>query len=111
MLEEKSYFMISIGILSFFRKSIKDKFRVLLIGLGGGTMPLQLLHVFRHCHVTAVELDPTVVEVANKWFGLDREEFKLRLAIHVGDGIEHVKKIDQANTSSGGEMELFSWVS
>jgi spermidine synthase len=44
---------------------------VLFVGLGGGTQ----LHLLRQQvtprHVTAIERDPLIVEIAQRWFGLD----------------------------------------
>jgi len=43
--------------------------RVLIIGLGGGTLPRALQKLFPAAKIDAVEIDPAVVRVAGKYFG------------------------------------------
>lgn len=50
----------------------------LLLGLGGGTIPRQLLRTFPAMRVDAVELDPVVVDVARRFFDLP-EDPRLRV--------------------------------
>jgi len=57
--------------------------RVLLIGLGGGTIAKQFTHYYPDASVDAVEVDPLVVDVAQKYFGVQPGD---RLRIHVADG-------------------------
>ena len=42
---------------------------VLIIGLGGGTLPTTLAALYAYAHIDIVELDPAVVVVAKKYFG------------------------------------------
>jgi len=42
--------------------------RVLVIGLGGGTIPRALEYLYPGVHVTTVEIDPAVVAVAERYF-------------------------------------------
>jgi len=66
--------------------------RILIVGLGGGSIP-SFLH--KHCpdtHIDVVDIDPMVVKVAKKYFAF-REDKTLR--VHVADGrafIERCKK-------------------
>lgn len=57
--------------------------RVLLIGLGGGVFPKRVLHDYPEVHVDVVEIDPVVVDIAYRYFGLPRSE---RLNVMVDDG-------------------------
>ena len=57
--------------------------RVLLIGLGGGTIPKQFTHYYKDTTVDVVEIDPMVVDVSRKYFDVQPSD---RLRIHVGDG-------------------------
>jgi spermidine synthase len=43
--------------------------RILIIGLGGGTLPRTLQQLFPGAKIDAVEIDPAVVRVAGKYFG------------------------------------------
>lgn len=60
----------------------KDPDRVLILGLGGGTLATFLLRAFPECRVDAVESRATVVTVARRFFGLPEDP---RLTVHVAD--------------------------
>jgi spermidine synthase len=56
---------------------------VLFLGLGGGSAIKRLLHDFPRLRIQVVELDPVVLDVARRFFGLPRDP---RLAVAVEDG-------------------------
>lgn len=57
--------------------------RVLIVGLGGGTIP-RLLHAhFPQLQIDVVDIDPDVVVVAKQYFGFQEDE---RLKAYVDDG-------------------------
>ncbi len=67
--------------------------RVLLIGLGAGALTKFL---YRHCpdaHLTVVELEPEVVEVARTSFQLPPDDARLRVVI--GEGADYVRNTQQ----------------
>ena len=55
--------------------------RVLLLGLGAGTVVRQLQMLFAELHVTAVENDPVHVRVAREQFGIEPEFATIHLAV------------------------------
>jgi spermidine synthase len=57
--------------------------RILVVGLGGGTMPMFLRKYYPNARIDAVDIDPDVVHVAKTYFGFREDE---RLKAHVGDG-------------------------
>ncbi|MFP4182742.1 MAG: methyltransferase domain-containing protein [Thiohalospira sp.] len=59
--------------------------RVLLIGLGGGSLVRYLLARLPRTTITAVDSDPEMPVIARRWFGLPEDP---RLAVHVGDGAD-----------------------
>ncbi|XP_028817963.1 eEF1A lysine and N-terminal methyltransferase isoform X1 [Denticeps clupeoides] len=64
---------------------------VLLVGLGGGALP-QFVHDFiPAAQVEVVELDPAVLEVAQKWFGFRPDD---RLKVLLGDGLDHINTLE-----------------
>ena len=66
--------------------------RVLIVGLGGGTIPSFLHKHYPKATIDVVDIDPVVVEVAKKFFGF-REDAMMHA--HVKDGrkfIEQCKK-------------------
>jgi spermidine synthase len=69
-----------VHITRLIRPSVR---RALLIGLGAGTLAKQFTRYYPDTTVDAIEIDPLVVEAAEKFFGVRAGE---RLRIHVGDG-------------------------
>nr|XP_006128863.2 methyltransferase-like protein 13 [Pelodiscus sinensis] len=60
---------------------------VLVIGLGGGSLPLFIHDYFCQACVEAVEIDHAMLEVATRWFGFSQGD---RLKVHVADGLDYV---------------------
>ncbi|OUR63624.1 spermidine synthase [Methylophaga sp. 42_25_T18] len=58
--------------------------RVLVVGLGGGSLVKFILHHFPHCHIDVIEYREDVVKVAHGYFKVPSDE--PRLTIHLGDG-------------------------
>lgn len=66
--------------------------RVLVVGLGGGTIPSFLRRHFPELAIDVVELDPAVFEVAQRYFGF-REDARMRVVI--ADGREFLASSSQ----------------
>ncbi|HYC44408.1 MAG TPA: fused MFS/spermidine synthase [Burkholderiales bacterium] len=62
---------------------VENPRRMLVVGVGGGTMPMFLRKHYPDATIDAVDIDPDVVQVARDYFGF-RED--ARLKAHVGDG-------------------------
>lgn len=65
--------------------------RILVVGLGGGAMPMFLHRVFPAARIDAVEIDPEVIRVSRRYFGF-REGARVRA--HAMDGREFVRRSD-----------------
>ena len=61
-----------------------DAENILFIGLGAGSSEKRMLRDFPDVQLQAVEIDPVVVDVAQDYFGVPRDD--PRLEIDVGDG-------------------------
>ncbi|MGX2038842.1 spermine/spermidine synthase domain-containing protein [Methylocaldum sp. MU1018] len=61
--------------------------KILLLGLGGGSLAKFLFDHFPECRIEAVEYRPAVVEVAYEYFGLPEDS---RLTVHVSESNEFV---------------------
>jgi spermidine synthase len=66
--------------------------RVLVVGLGGGTIPSFLHKHYPQATIDAVDIDPEVVSVAKRFFGF-REDAKMRA--HVADGRKFIEECRQ----------------
>ena len=64
--------------------------RILVVGLGGGTLPATLARLLPAADIEAVEIDPAVVRVASDWFA-----FKPGPRLHVAteDGRTYVRRM------------------
>jgi spermidine synthase len=85
--------------------AINNAKRVLFLGLAGGTVVRQMHGLF-DVKIDAVEIDPKVVEVARRYFGLKQDR---RLRIHVSDGRQFVRTagsydIIAVDTFNGGNI-------
>ncbi len=80
-MEYIGYLLISLAVKP-------DAARVLVIGLGGGSLVKRLWRDYPEMFIDACELDPDVVQVAICYFGLPEDE---RIRITVGDGREFVQ--------------------
>lgn len=69
--------------------------RVLLLGLGGGSLAKFLLHYYPQCHIDAVEFRPEVHQIAHRYFALPEGP---RLHVIYDDAGRFVRQhpIDQA---------------
>lgn len=61
----------------------------LLFGLGGASIPKFLWKTFPQCQIHAVEIRPTLVDWAHKYFQLPRSP---RMHVHVDDAVNFVTK-------------------
>ncbi|NQT83748.1 fused MFS/spermidine synthase [bacterium] len=64
--------------------------RVLVVGLGGGTLSGVISHYFPKAKVDSVELDPEVLKIAKNYF-LFRDGGNLR--VYIRDGRVHIKSL------------------
>ena len=63
--------------------------RVLIVGLGGGTIPSFLRKHYPKMEIDVVDIDPAVAEVAKRFFGF-REDPAMR--VHVADGRRFIEQ-------------------
>ena len=66
--------------------------RVLIVGLGGGAMPMFLRAVDPSLAIDVVEIDPLVVRVAREFMGFVEDR---QLKVHVGCGRRFIEESDQ----------------
>ncbi|CAM5134141.1 unnamed protein product [Eretmochelys imbricata] len=66
---------------------------VLVIGLGGGSLPLFIHDYFYQSHIEVVEIDPSMLEVATRWFGFSQGD---RMKVHISDGLDYVANLAAA---------------
>jgi spermidine synthase len=69
--------------------AVPDAARALLIGLGGGVLPKRMWRDYPKLRIEVVEIDPVIVDVAHRFFGLPTDDERLR--VHVGDGRHFVE--------------------
>ncbi|XP_037960566.1 eEF1A lysine and N-terminal methyltransferase homolog [Teleopsis dalmanni] len=67
----------------------KNKGNVLVIGLGGGSLCTFLHEALPYVRVTAVEIDPIMLEIAEQFFELKQDD---RLHVVIDDGLDFISK-------------------
>ncbi|XP_074858669.1 eEF1A lysine and N-terminal methyltransferase isoform X1 [Carettochelys insculpta] len=77
---------------------------VLVIGLGGGSLPLFIHEYFRQARVETVEIDPAMLEVATRWFGFSQGD---RMTVHLSDGLAHVANLAAAEAPAQYNAVMF----
>ncbi len=87
-------------ILNQFKNS---NFKCLILGLGCGTLAKLMSEKFPESRIVGVEIDPIVVEVGKKYFGLG--EIK-NLEIVVGDAMEKVKSHISEKFLNAGKLKF-----
>lgn len=63
---------------------------ILVLGLGGGALCSYLHQVYPQFKVDGVEIDPTMVDLARKYFGFKPNE---NLRPHIADGLSFVRDV------------------
>jgi spermidine synthase len=63
--------------------------RILVVGLGGGTIPMFLRKQLPKTHIDAVEIDPEVISVAKRFFGFREDE---RMKAYAADGRRYIEQ-------------------
>ena len=66
--------------------------RILVVGLGGGTLPMFLRTHYPAATIDVAEIDSDVVDVAKKFFGFVEDE---GMRAHVGDGRQFIERAPQ----------------
>ncbi|EPB66828.1 hypothetical protein ANCCEY_14080 [Ancylostoma ceylanicum] len=62
--------------------------KVLILGLGGGYMNTHLHHNFPKMDITVIEIEPQMLEISRKWFGLTLDE---RQRVIIKDGVHFLE--------------------
>ncbi|XP_045838831.1 eEF1A lysine and N-terminal methyltransferase isoform X3 [Meles meles] len=63
---------------------------LLVVGLGGGSLPLFVHDHFPTSRIDAVEIDPCMLEVATQWFGFSQSD---RMKVHIADGLDYITSL------------------
>lgn len=68
--------------------------RILIIGIGGGSLPMAIRETYPDTHVDAVELDQEVINVALRYFQFKPDE---KLSVFAEDGRVFIRKSNRQN--------------
>ena len=65
---------------------------LLVLGLGGGAVPMMFYHICPNIHIDVVELDPVIYEAAEKYFNFITDA---RVSVYIDDASLFIKKNGQ----------------
>ncbi|XP_078074203.1 eEF1A lysine and N-terminal methyltransferase isoform X2 [Mustelus asterias] len=72
-------------------------FSLLVVGLGGGSLPSFIHDYFSQSTVDAIEIDPMMLEVATAWFEFSQDS---RMKVILADGLNYIRTaVDSGNGS------------
>lgn len=74
---------------------------LLVVGLGGGSLPLFIHDHFPKSCIHAVEIDPSMLEVATQWFGFSQSD---RMKVHIADGLDFITRLAEEEGTAFGEF-------
>lgn len=74
---------------------------MLVVGLGGGSLPLFVHDHFPKSRIEAVEIDPSMLEVATQWFGFSQSD---RMKVHIADGLDYITSLAGQEGTATGEF-------
>lgn len=74
---------------------------LLVVGLGGGSLPLFVHDHFPKSCIDAVEIDPSMLEVATRWFGFSQSD---RMKVHIADGLDYITSLAGGEGTAIGEF-------
>lgn len=72
----------------------QEQLRVMLVGLGGGSLGSYILQTMPEVCLEVVELDPCLVEIAESHFGFPSQHTNSRLKVRTDDGLAVLKEMD-----------------
>ncbi len=65
---------------------------MLVLGLGGGAVPMMFYHICKNIRIDVVEIDPAIQEVAKKYFNFITDS---RVNVHIDDASQFIQKNGQ----------------
>uniref|UniRef100_A0A1I8NT36 eEF1A lysine and N-terminal methyltransferase homolog n=1 Tax=Stomoxys calcitrans TaxID=35570 RepID=A0A1I8NT36_STOCA len=78
---------VQLATAGFQRKEQPENNSILVIGLGGGGLCMFLHEAIPDINIVAVDIDPAMAEIAEKYFGLQQNE---RMHVVIEDGLEYL---------------------
>jgi len=82
------YSLLSMYSLLF----VPDPLEVMMVGLGGGTIPRDMSHYKPNASFDILEIDPYLPTIASKYFFFDNSS---KMDIHIGDAFNTVSNLDK----------------
>ncbi|KAM9706856.1 eEF1A lysine and N-terminal methyltransferase isoform 1-T1 [Dama dama] len=77
---------------------------LLVVGLGGGSLPLFIHDHFPKSCIHAVEIDPSMLEVATQWFGFCQSD---RMKVHIADGLDFITSLAEEEARPQYDVIMF----
>ncbi len=71
---------------------VKEPKRVLIVGLGGGSLPMLLRKHYPQMTIDVVDIDPDILTVAKTYFGFKEDA---SMQVHIEDGRSFIEKCKQ----------------
>ena len=80
-----------------------DKIKILILGLGCGSMAQVLSGHFHHAEIVGVDIDKTIVDLGRKYFGLGKIK---NIKVVIADAYEYLKSISGFPKTRPGRLVI-----
>ncbi|XP_007446827.1 PREDICTED: methyltransferase-like protein 13 isoform X2 [Lipotes vexillifer] len=77
---------------------------LLVVGLGGGSLPLFVHDHFPKSCIDAVEIDPSMLQVATQWFGFSQSD---RMKVYIADGLDYITSLAEEEARRHYDVIMF----
>ncbi len=103
-LNDPDYLLLEYTRLVFSALFINDRpLKVLIIGLGGGALPRAISHYIPDAEIDVVDIDPDVVEVAERFFMFTPSELT---KVYIGDGRTFIQEMAKDSSRKRYDMVI-----
>lgn len=101
--QHHTYMTLGVNLIAYQSHKSKDEIiDVAVIGLGGGGLCTFIHSCIRKAHITAVDIDPAMLQIATNYFGLVVDD---RMDVVIEDGLKFLSKA--ANSGKSYKAILF----
>lgn len=102
--EHHKAMIAGLALLKNPERLLETPLALLVVGLGGGSLPLFIHDHFPKSCIHAVEIDPSMLEVATQWFGFSQSD---RMKVHIADGLDFITRLAEEEARPHYDVIMF----
>lgn len=102
--EHHKAMIAGLALLKNPERLLETPLALLVVGLGGGSLPLFIHDHFPKSCIHAVEIDPSMLDVATQWFGFSQSD---RMKVHIADGLDFITRLAEEEARPHYDVIMF----